>query len=168
MMPPDIDTRLKEIKERDSVMDIAPNVDYADVWKDRRWLLSLVDSLRTIIAQHDLCHDLHGKVGAREFADGCADEQRKHYGCALDADEVIALRAELAELKARHDTTKFFLKKADDEIDRLDSEIKRLRQSPPAEQKGEFNPGRCGYCDSLGYRCVQCATRPVADGGRDD
>lgn len=35
---------------------------------------------------HDICHNLHGKVDARAFADGCAAEQRKLYGCAPDAD----------------------------------------------------------------------------------
>lgn len=41
-----------------------------------------------IVAAHDLCHNLHGKVDARAFADGCADEQRRLYGCAPDADVV--------------------------------------------------------------------------------
>lgn len=36
---------------------------------------------------HNICHDLHGKVSAREFADGCAAEQRKLYGEAPHADE---------------------------------------------------------------------------------
>ena len=34
-----------------------------------------------------ICHDLHGRVTAREFANGCTAEQRKLYGCAPDADE---------------------------------------------------------------------------------
>lgn len=55
---------------------------------------------REIVAAHDLCHDLHGKVGPRDFADGCADEQRRHYGCAPDADEVARLRAIVAERDA--------------------------------------------------------------------
>lgn len=56
-----------------------------------------VAELEAIIAAHDLCHDLHGKVGPREFADGCAAEQRKIYGCAPDADENARLRAALAD-----------------------------------------------------------------------
>ena len=44
--------------------------------------------LREIIKQHDLCHDLHGKVGAKEFAMGCEQEQRKLYGCAPHADQL--------------------------------------------------------------------------------
>lgn len=51
---------------------------------DIRDLLSEVERLQGVIAQHDLCHDLHGKVDARAFADGCAAEQRKLYGCAPD------------------------------------------------------------------------------------
>lgn len=64
-----------------------------------RTLESELARLRCVIAKHDLCHDLHGKVGAREFADGCAAEQRKLYGCAPDADELAALRAENARLR---------------------------------------------------------------------
>ncbi len=52
-----------------------------------------VERLRAVIAAHDLCHNLHGKVGPREFAEGCAAEQRKEYGCAWHADEVERLRA---------------------------------------------------------------------------
>ena len=54
--------------------------------------------LRSIIDTHDLCHNL-GKVDARAFADGCTQEQRKHFGCAPDADEVERLRAELDRRK---------------------------------------------------------------------
>lgn len=49
------------------------------------------EKLKAIIEQHDLCHNLHGKVGAREFADGCAQEQRKLYGEAPDADRIVEL-----------------------------------------------------------------------------
>lgn len=45
---------------------------------------------------HDICHNLHGKVSARGFADGCVAEQRKLYGVAPDADEVEQLRKKLA------------------------------------------------------------------------
>lgn len=62
-------------------------------------LLDEIERLKAIITQHDLCHDLHGTVGPREFADGCAAEQRKLYGCAPDADEVQRLRAENKILK---------------------------------------------------------------------
>lgn len=54
-------------------------------------VLAEVARLKAIIAQHDLCHDLHGKVGAREFAEGCAQEQRKHYGRAPHQDALRAL-----------------------------------------------------------------------------
>ncbi len=52
-----------------------------------------IERLRKVIADHDLCHNLHGKVDARAFADGCVAEQRKLYGCAPDADELARLRA---------------------------------------------------------------------------
>lgn len=44
-----------------------------------------------VISKHEVCHDLHGRVGPREFADGCAAEQRRLYGCAPDADAVARL-----------------------------------------------------------------------------
>ncbi len=56
-----------------------------------------IAELQAIIDKHDLCHNLHGKVDARAFADGCADEQRKHFGCAPDSDEVKRLKALVVE-----------------------------------------------------------------------
>lgn len=57
-------------------------------------LLGEVERLRAVIAQHDLCHNLHGKVDARAFADGCAAEQRNLYGYAPDADLLADYRAQ--------------------------------------------------------------------------
>ena len=71
----------------------------AVILKHIRPLIEERDRLKAIIDTHDLCHNLHGKVGVREFADGCADEQRKIYGCAPDEDECIRLQAELAAAK---------------------------------------------------------------------
>lgn len=48
----------------------------------------------TVEETNSICHNLHGKVNAREFADGCTAEQRKIYGCAPDADRVNQLQAE--------------------------------------------------------------------------
>lgn len=62
-------------------------------------LVEAKDKLQNIIDTNDLCHNKHGKVDARAFADGCADEQRKLYGCAPDADEIDRLKSELCELK---------------------------------------------------------------------
>lgn len=50
---------------------------------------------------HAICHNLPTIVGARAFADGCAAEQRRLYGCAPDIDAVATLAAELA--RARQD-----------------------------------------------------------------
>jgi hypothetical protein len=55
-------------------------------------LLDEIDKLQSIIDTHDLCHDLHGKVGPCEFAEGCAREQRKLFGYAPDADKVRNLQ----------------------------------------------------------------------------
>jgi hypothetical protein len=59
-------------------------------------LVKEVKKLREVVRQHDLCHDLHGKVDAEAFAEGCAAEQRRIYGCAPHAD-----RLELAELDVK-------------------------------------------------------------------
>lgn len=53
--------------------------------------------LKGIIERHDLCHNMHGKVDAQDFAAGCAAEQRKLYGCAPDADRVEQLLKQLPE-----------------------------------------------------------------------
>lgn len=79
----------ERIRMRSAVPEVS--VDWhtaAQLTEDRAWLLAEVVRLRAIISTHDLCHNLHGKVGAREFADGCAAEQRNLYGCAPDADEL--------------------------------------------------------------------------------
>lgn len=55
-------------------------------------LIAEVERLQGIIAQHNLCHDLHGKVNAEDFAKGCEAEQRRIYGCAPHADEVERLQ----------------------------------------------------------------------------
>jgi hypothetical protein len=46
---------------------------------------------------HDICHNLHGTVSAQDFADGCAEEQRRLYGCSPDRDELAALRQQVAQ-----------------------------------------------------------------------
>jgi hypothetical protein len=72
----------------------------ADAFRTQPALIAEIRRLREVIAQHDLCHDLHGKVDARAFANGCASEQRRIYGCSPDADDVRWLRAENAALQA--------------------------------------------------------------------
>ena len=62
------------------------------------FLLDEIDRLQSIIDQHDLCHDLHGKVGVNEFATGCEREQRKLFGRAPHADSVKSLRRRLLVL----------------------------------------------------------------------
>jgi len=54
---------------------------------------------RDIVRTHNLCHNLHGQVGAEEFAAGCAAEQRKLFGCAPHADKVERLQQELKILQ---------------------------------------------------------------------
>lgn len=61
-----------------------------------------VERLQSIIDTHDMCHNLHGKVDARAFTDGCAAEQRKLYGCAPDADRVKQLEEALQDWYDNH------------------------------------------------------------------
>lgn len=56
-------------------------------------ILDRMNTAERIIENHDLCHDKHGQVGVKEFAEGCADEQRKHYGRAPDAEDAKKWRA---------------------------------------------------------------------------
>lgn len=49
-----------------------------------------------------ICHDLHGTVPVSAFAAGCADEQRRLYGCAPDADALREAHAYLSRLLVSH------------------------------------------------------------------
>lgn len=58
-----------------------------------------IQRLRGVIAQHDLCHDLHGKVNVQDFTKGCETEQRRIYGCAPQADRIQELTTLLKEIR---------------------------------------------------------------------
>jgi len=73
--------------------------DYANAARGREAARRDLDKARAIIAQHDLCHDQHGKVDARAFADGCAREQRKLYGCAPDVDALAGCYTMLEHMR---------------------------------------------------------------------
>lgn len=74
------------------------SVHLAQLSEDIRKLVTDNERLKrgefTTEEMHNFCHNLHGKVDARAFADGCTDEQRKLYGCAPDADRVAILEAQ--------------------------------------------------------------------------
>jgi hypothetical protein len=59
-------------------------------------ILDRMNTAERIIENYNLCHDKHRQVGVEEFSEGCADEQRKHYGCAPDAEDARKWR-ELVE-----------------------------------------------------------------------
>ena len=59
-------------------------------------LAARVAELEEIIATHDLCHDLHGKVGRNEFEEGCRRETVKHFGGCGWAEKIETLTAQLA------------------------------------------------------------------------
>ena len=65
-----------------------------------RRLVARVEELEAIIKAHDLCHDLHGKVGRAEFEEGCRRETIKEYGSCGWAERIAELEKENAELKA--------------------------------------------------------------------
>lgn len=50
-----------------------------------------VAKLQGVLKQHDLCHDLHGKVNVNAFAKGCFAEQRRIYGCSPHGDFIDKL-----------------------------------------------------------------------------
>jgi hypothetical protein len=55
-----------------------------------------IAELEAIIAKHDLCHDLHGKVGREEFEEGCRRETVKEFGSCGWADRIAELERQLA------------------------------------------------------------------------
>lgn len=56
--------------------------------------------LKEVIRQHDLCHDLHGKVNAEDFAKGCDAEQKRLYGCSPRLDQFNRALAALEQLRS--------------------------------------------------------------------
>lgn len=96
-------------------------------------------SLRGVIEQHNLCHDLHGKVNAEDFAKGCEAEQRRIYGCAPHADRIAELEAEIERLKRTAWTIEMivdgFNKIAVEERDELKRENRRLSAEIERMQK---------------------------------
>lgn len=75
---------------------------------------------------HNLCHNLHGIETARGFADGCNEEQRKFFGCAPDADEVVRLKAKLAKWESEP-VGKMITDLRDEERESKNSDIRKLR-----------------------------------------
>lgn len=56
-----------------------------DMRRQRDDLRRQLAEREAVIKTHDLCHDLHGKVGVNEFAEGCRREMVKHFGsCPWD------------------------------------------------------------------------------------
>lgn len=61
--------------------------------------IARVRELEAIIAKHDLCHDLHGKVGRAEFEEGCRRETIKEFGSCGWAQRIAELEAKNARLQ---------------------------------------------------------------------
>lgn len=61
----------------------------------------LLDGKFTAEEIHGICHNLHGTVSAEAFADGCAAEQLKLYGCMPDRDRIAVVYGELDPAWAR-------------------------------------------------------------------
>lgn len=67
--------------------------------KEIKALQDEVAKLTAIIQKNDLCHNRHGLVDAQAFADGCAVEQRKEFGCAPDRDHLNYLLAAITAIR---------------------------------------------------------------------
>lgn len=65
------------------------NADAAD--QSQAEVLRLKEGRFTPEEIHTICHNLHGTVDAEGFADGCAAEQMKLYGCAPDRDRLAVI-----------------------------------------------------------------------------
>ena len=59
-----------------------------------------IKRLQAIIDTHNLCHDLHGKVGVHEFAQGCAQEIKQHFGECPWEDEIHRLNQWVVDLQS--------------------------------------------------------------------
>ena len=67
---------------------------------ERDKLAAELATTKAIIATHDLCHDLHGKVGRDEFEEGCRRETVKEFGSCGWAERIANLEADLANERA--------------------------------------------------------------------
>lgn len=97
---------------------------------DRRKLIAMlhqlvpeVERLYRAEDQHDRCHDLHGKVNARDFANGCTAEQRRLYGCAPDADDLAQAKETIAMYEKRLGRTLEFIKDLNGAANNIKREI---------------------------------------------
>lgn len=69
------------------------------VVKELRKVKEENESLKKIIETHDICHDLHGKVGRDEFEEGCRRETVKEFGSCGWAEKITEQAKEIARLK---------------------------------------------------------------------
>lgn len=92
-LTPEDEQRIRKQALRGRAMQI-PQAD------DILTLLEEIDRLRagkfTKDEIHNFCHNLHGTVSAKEFADACAAEQTQLYGQAPDRQQIDRLKAEVA------------------------------------------------------------------------
>ena len=65
-----------------------------------------VAELEAIIAKHDICHDLHGKVGRDEFEEGCRRETVKEFGSCGWAERIAELESENGRLRVENSRLK--------------------------------------------------------------
>lgn len=70
----------------------------AELREVRQQLQRLQDGKFTKEEIHSICHNLHGTVSAREFANGCTAEQEKLYGTAPDKERIHQLEQALLEI----------------------------------------------------------------------
>lgn len=89
---PDLPAMLADCDRED--LRLADPLDYSVLLRQH------VRTLSAIITKHNLCHDLHGKVGRDEFEEGCRQETVKEFGSCGWADRIRELKAAAG---AKHD-----------------------------------------------------------------
>lgn len=93
------------VQVRDPSCPALPDLGPNHLWPEIQALTKELERLRrgefTPEEIHNFCHNLHGTVDSQAFAQGCAHEQRRLYGCAPHVDEIAALTGRVHDLESQ-------------------------------------------------------------------
>ena len=109
-------------------------------------------ALKAVIAKHDLCHDLHGKVGRAEFEEGCRRETIKEYGSCGWAEEIERLNQMLRDTGTGQGSIDAYVAQCE-EVERLRAALKKadtyIEHAPACRQYGRLDiPCTCGFVEA--------------------